>query len=130
MRGCGRRAKPDSPNAFDSSASDPTSPSVLAAADVLVHPARYEPYGLGVHEAICRGVPAIVTSCAGVAERYPKTFAGLIVGDPPRAEPLMRALQAWRAEQAAWRERTADFAAHLSASSWDDMATDIVAVLE
>ena len=35
--------------------------SVLAAADVLVHPARYEPYGLGVHEAICRGVPAIVT---------------------------------------------------------------------
>jgi glycosyltransferase involved in cell wall biosynthesis len=104
--------------------------SILAASDVLVHPARYEPYGLGVHEAICRGVPAIVTSCAGVAERYPKTFAGLIVSDPPRAEPLMRALQAWRAEQAAWRERTADFAAHLSARSWDDMATDIVAVLE
>ena len=39
--------------------------SLLAAADVLVHPARYEAYGLGVHEAICQGVPAIVTSAAG-----------------------------------------------------------------
>lgn len=104
--------------------------TVLAAADVLVHPARYEAYGLGVHEAICRGVPAIVTACAGIAERYPKTMAGLIVSDPPRVEPLKRALLAWRAQQAAWRERTADFAAQLTARSWDDMAADIAAVLE
>ena len=49
--------------------------TVLAAADVLVHPARYEAYGLGVHEAICRGLPAIVSAAAGVAELYP---AGLV----------------------------------------------------
>ena len=35
---------------------------VIAAADVLVHPARYEAYGLGVHEALCRGLPAIVSA--------------------------------------------------------------------
>jgi glycosyltransferase involved in cell wall biosynthesis len=104
--------------------------SVLAAADLLVHPARYEAYGLGVHEAICRGVPAIVTASAGVAERYPKSLAGLIVPDPPRVDPLISALRAWRANQTAWAERTATFAACLAARSWDDMAAEIAAAIE
>ena len=83
---------------------------MLAAADVLVHPARYEPYGLGVHEAICRGVPAIVTVVCGRRRAIPEDARRPHrASDPPRAEPLMRALQAWRAEQAAWRERTAAF---------------------
>src|SRR4029078_13689650 len=42
----------------------------LAAADLLVSPVRYEAYGLNVQEAICRGVPAMVSATAGVAERY------------------------------------------------------------
>ena len=37
-------------------------PAVFAALDVLVHPARYEAYGLSVHEALCRGVPAFVSA--------------------------------------------------------------------
>ena len=32
-------------------------PQILAALDALVHPARYEAYGLSVREALCRGVP-------------------------------------------------------------------------
>ncbi len=104
--------------------------SLLAAADVLVHPARYEAYGLGVHEAICRGVPAIVSAGAGIAERYPKTLAGLIVSDPPKAETLVTTLRAWRAHQAIWLERTAAFARCLAARSWDDMAAEIVAAVE
>ncbi len=43
---------------------------VLAASDLLVSPTRYEPYGLNVQEALCCGVPAIVSASAGVAERY------------------------------------------------------------
>ena len=104
--------------------------SLLAAADVLVHPARYEAYGLGVHEAICQGVPAIVTSAAGIAERYPKNLAGLIVSDPPRPEALATTLRAWRAHEAAWLERTAAFGRGLSARSWDDMAAEIVVAVE
>jgi glycosyltransferase involved in cell wall biosynthesis len=45
-------------------------PEIPSALDGLVHP-RYEAAGLSVHEALCRGLPAIVTACAGVAERYP-----------------------------------------------------------
>ena len=48
-------------------------PCILAAADLMVHPARYEAYGLGVHEALCRGLPAIVSAAAGVTERIPPT---------------------------------------------------------
>ena len=36
-------------------------PAVLAACDLLVSPARYEPYGLNVHEALCCGLPALVS---------------------------------------------------------------------
>jgi glycosyltransferase involved in cell wall biosynthesis len=57
-------------------------PQVLAALDALVHPARYEAYGLAVREAICRGVPAVVTASAGVAEEYPPELAGLLISDP------------------------------------------------
>ncbi len=60
-------------------------PSVFAACDVLVHPARYEAYGLAVHEALCRGLPALVTAAAGVAERYPEDLGDLLLQDPASA---------------------------------------------
>ena len=63
--------------ASPSSDFDRDMPAVLAAADVLVHPARYEAYGLAVHEALCRGIPAIVSREAGVAERYPAALEPL-----------------------------------------------------
>jgi glycosyltransferase involved in cell wall biosynthesis len=105
-------------------------PAVLAAADVLVHPARYEAYGLGVHEAICRGVPAIVTQTAGVAERFPPSLGSLVVSNPPRADALVTSLRAWRASADAWRARVAPVGAALCARSWDDMSAEIVAAVE
>ena len=36
-------------------------PQILSACDALVAPTRYEAYGLGVHEALCSGLPAIVS---------------------------------------------------------------------
>jgi glycosyltransferase involved in cell wall biosynthesis len=104
--------------------------TVLAAADVLVHPARYEAYGLGVHEALCRGIPAIVTASAGVAERYPKPLSSLIVPSPPQPDALVSALRAWRANADEWRSRTEQAAEVLRARTWDDMAREIAATLE
>ena len=46
-------------------------PGLLAACDVLVSPRGTRPYGLNVHEALCCGLPALVSASAGVAERYP-----------------------------------------------------------
>jgi glycosyltransferase involved in cell wall biosynthesis len=98
---------------------------LLAAADVMVHPARYEAYGLGVHEAICRGVPAIVTAAAGVAERFPAALAPLLLPAPAAAADVASALRRWAADPAGWRARVADLSAALRARTWDDMAADV-----
>ena len=64
-------------------------PSIFAACDLLIHPARYEAYGLAVHEALCRERPAIVTASAGVAERYPSDLSQLLLHDPDSADELV-----------------------------------------
>src|SRR4029079_12762951 len=71
-------------------------PDVLAALDALVHPARYEAYGLSVHEALCRGVPALVSACAGVAEHYSPELADLLITNPDDRGELVERLSAWR----------------------------------
>jgi glycosyltransferase involved in cell wall biosynthesis len=104
--------------------------NVLAACDLLVHPARYEAYGLGVHEAICRGLPAIVTAGCGIAERYPAELADLIVPDPPAVHPLVAALRGWRRDTDRWRSAVGRFASDFRSRTWDDMSADIVAQVE
>jgi len=104
--------------------------SVIAAADVLVHPARYEAYGLGVHEAICRGLPAIVSASAGIAERYPADLRKLLLPDPPLADAMVETLRTWRDDAAAWPSRFESFAEVLRGRSWDDMAAEIASLVE
>ena len=65
--------------------------TLLAAADALVSPTRFEPYGQGVHEALCCGLPVFVTRCAGIAERFPAELHDLLLDDPPDAAQLCRA---------------------------------------
>ena len=74
-------------------------PAIFAACDLLIHPARYEAYGLAVHEALCRERPAIVTASAGVAERYPADLQSLLLQDPDSAAELTTRLLAWRADR-------------------------------
>jgi glycosyltransferase involved in cell wall biosynthesis len=101
-------------------------PALLPAAEVLVHPARYEAYGLAVQEALSAGVPALVSAAAGVAERYPADLAPLFIHDPDDAPALRDLLRAWRRDIDTWRARVLPFAASLHRRSWDDMAREIV----
>lgn len=103
---------------------------VLAAGDLLVSPARYEAYGLNVHEAVCRGVPALVSRGAGVAERYPASLSEMLLPDPEDAADLAARLRAWRGSVAGWREAFAPLAARLSRRGWADVAADFVALAE
>jgi glycosyltransferase involved in cell wall biosynthesis len=102
----------------------------IAAADVLVHPARYEAYGLGVHEAICRGVPAIVSRSAGIAERYPPMMHDLLIDGEIDASAVAEALRRWRSGADGWANRCEAFAASLRARSWDAMSAEIAALVE
>lgn len=103
---------------------------ILAAADVLVHPSRYEAYGLGVHEALCRGLPVIVSASAGVAERLPADLQPLTLPDPPGADDLVARLRLWRGDMAGWRARAGAAGDLLRRRTWDQMAADIAGIVE
>jgi glycosyltransferase involved in cell wall biosynthesis len=104
-------------------------PGLFAAADLVVHPARYEPYGLAAHEALCRGIPAIVSRQAGVAERYPADLQPLLLDDPESVEELRARLLRWR-EGHITAERVATFAETLRSRTWTHMSAEIAAAAE
>jgi glycosyltransferase involved in cell wall biosynthesis len=98
---------------------------VLAAADALVHPARYEAYGLGVHEAICRGLPAIVSATAGVAELYPPDLSDLLIQNVEDSGEIADRLHRWRGDASGTALRVRPFSDRLRSRTWNDMAAEI-----
>lgn len=99
---------------------------VLAAADLLVSPVRYEAYGLNVHEALCRGLPVMVTRTAGVTERFDASMWDALLPAQVTSAVLAERLRAWRRDMDGWRARAASTACRLRACSWDDMAAELV----
>lgn len=105
-------------------------PQVLAALDALVHPARYEAYGLSAHEAICRGLPTIVSATAGVAERYPADADDLLLTSPDDDEELAERLRRWRVSADRYRAAFARFGDALRVRTWDVMSEEIVSLVK
>jgi glycosyltransferase involved in cell wall biosynthesis len=105
-------------------------PDLLAAADLLISPVRYEAYGVNVQEAICSGIPAMVTATAGVAERFPAGLAELLIRDPEDADALVAMLLKWRPALPQWKERIARFSSALRADTLEAMVRKIVAAAE
>jgi glycosyltransferase involved in cell wall biosynthesis len=103
---------------------------LIAAADLLVSPVRYEPYGLNVQEALCFGVPAIVSACAGVAEKYPSELKELLISDPDDAHALAARMRSWRAQMDKFKCLTAPIVEQFRSYSWRDMAAQIVALAQ
>jgi glycosyltransferase involved in cell wall biosynthesis len=103
-------------------------PMLLRACDLLVSAVRYEAYGLNVHEALCCGIPAIVSADAGVAERYPSELKNLLLDDPEGVEELVRKLHSWRSQLDLWKRRVIPFSCKLRQYTWDDMAREILAL--
>ena len=91
---------------------------------------RYESYGLNVAEAICCGVPAMVTHTAGVAERYPSELRELLIDDPEDVDGLAAKLLQWRDAKEQWKERIPCFSQEMRRYTLDVMAQEVVAVAE
>ena len=102
---------------------------VLAAADLLVHPARYEAYGLGVHEAVCRGLPALVSAHAGIAELFPPDLSEYLI-DPDDVDAVAERLRTWARDPEAARARFTRLSSTLRARTWQSMADEIVGAVE
>jgi glycosyltransferase involved in cell wall biosynthesis len=108
----------------------PDIPRVLAACDLLVHPARYEAYGLGVHEALSRALPVIVSRSAGVAEKIADDFGPLMLPDPLCVDDLIRRLRLWHDDPSRWQAAARRAGASLRARTWDEMADEILRIVE
>lgn len=105
-------------------------PAFLAAIDLLVAPSRYESYGLAVHEALCCGVPALVSRSAGIAERYPESLHDLLLDDPTNVDEIVRRLRHWRENRETIGRHVDAFGEELRRYSWDDMAAEMVRIIE
>ncbi len=66
--------------------------SVLAAADVLAHPARREASGSTILEALVNGLPVVATDVCGFAAHVEKSGAGIVVPSPFDPAALSQAL--------------------------------------
>ena len=103
---------------------------VLWGCDVLVLPSRYEGYGRPVQEALCCGLPALVSRASGIAEQYPAELAELIIPDAEDVADLAARLVRWRNTAEEWREKIRPFSAALRDHTWRRMAEQIVATIE
>ncbi len=102
-------------------------PDLLRAADALVAPTRYEAYGLGVHEAICCGLPAFVSRQSGVAERFPDPLASqMLIDDPNDAEELVQKLLNWRQNIDYYQTKVLELSTILRQRTWTHMAEQFV----
>ena len=102
-------------------------PLILRGADALASPTRYEAYGLNVHEALCCGLPAIVSAAAGVAERFPEGLRPLLLPDPDDDADLAARVRRWREGRGAFASAALGASAALRSHTWDDMAARFVA---
>lgn len=100
-------------------------PKLLQAADCLVAPTRYEAYGLGVQEALCCGLPALVSANAGVAERYPPHLQDLLIVNPDDAVDLAARLKTWYKDKKNYNNLVYSFFQELRDYTWDDMSKSI-----
>jgi glycosyltransferase involved in cell wall biosynthesis len=103
---------------------------LMAAADVFVSPTRYDAYGLAVHEALCCGIPTLVSRAAGVAERYPAELSDFLLPDPEDPHDLATRLHRCGRESEAHRRRIAPFAAALRARTWEQVSREMIDLIE
>jgi glycosyltransferase involved in cell wall biosynthesis len=101
-------------------------PFILRSVDLLVAPSRYEAYGLGVQEALCCGVPAVISAKSGVAERYPATLADLLLSDEEDIGALAESLRQWNRSIEAYRRRCESTSDTLRNYTWPDMSREIL----
>lgn len=104
-------------------------PQILAAADLLISPARYEAYGLNVHEALCRGCPVLVSAQAGVAERLPAQSPMRL---PPQLNPdtLADALTHWLDHQTLYKSEAVELAAMLQKETWAHQMDKLISLAQ
>jgi len=67
-------------------------PELMAAADLLVHPARHDTTGTVILEAVVNGLPVVTTSICGYAQHVDAAEAGIVIAEPFAYQAFVAAL--------------------------------------
>ena len=89
----------------------------------------FESYGLSVQEALCQGLPALVSARAGIAERYPSELQELLIDDPEDPVALVARLANWPDNVEKYRAAVIPFSNSLRSYTWEHMAERIVQIV-
>ena len=100
------------------------------ACDAHCLPSRYEGYSLVTQEALACGIPALVSTASGIAERYPESLKDLLIPDPEDAPDLARRLRGWRGRMEAVRESVQALGREVRATTWEVMSSRIAALMD
>ncbi len=101
----------------------------MAAADVLVHPARTETTGTVIIEAIANGLPVIASETCGFSSFVRQAKAGIVIEGEYEQRALIHALDAARSASrlASWSSSAIRFGADPALSSGHAEAASLIA---
>jgi len=91
----------------------------LRAADALVFPTSYEPFGLVILEALACGTPVVTSRIAGAAELITDGREGFLLDDPADSGELAAALRRLLSMRDRWPQLTASARSLAESYDWD-----------
>jgi glycosyltransferase involved in cell wall biosynthesis len=109
------------------------SPDVLdfyAAADVYVSPSREDSFGLPVAEAMACGLPAITSTCAGIADYVHDGIDGFVLPEPRDTRALARLVERLQADPDLRRSIGEAAARNILELDWDRNAAAVWELLK
>ena len=105
-------------------------PDLMKAADFLVFPSRYEPFGLVVLEAMATGIPVITAATTGAAELVTPD-CGVVLPDSDDIQALAKALNQLVKCDRQQRQQMGNAARAIAEHhSWANMASNYVNLFE
>ncbi|EBW6088234.1 glycosyltransferase family 4 protein [Atlantibacter hermannii] len=102
---------------------------LMAAADILMHPAYQEAAGIVLLEAITAGLPVLTTSVCGYAPHIVNANCGMAIEEPFRQEALndiLRKALTQPSLRTAWADNARHYADTQDLYSLPDRAADII----
>ena len=101
-----------------------------AAADLYVGPSVYDGFPLPPLEAMCCGIPAIVSSQAGISEIMLDEEAGLVLADPEDFASLAKMIHRLFDDPVLCARIGANATRNVAQYTWDRNAAELKAILE
>ena len=103
-------------------------PQVMAAADLLLHPSRYDTTGTVILEGLVNGLPVIATEVCGYASHITAAGAGAVVAEPFDQGALNAAIKSAQdpATRAAWSKAGMTYGQRSGLSEGRQCAAQIV----